>query len=159
MGRASNAKKTSEERPVLVEKLKTQLRFLERSAESYDQGFEDEALRLATIVRVLVHDTDRSHSLLGQLEIKDKLKWIDTAGPIEPGNLMADHGLVGISYNAQGGWSYSAGLDIMPVKRGRHSLPGGKRRSCGWMTTGSGIGSRWFSSSPTRKVERMSTRS
>lgn len=117
MGRASNAKKRRRERPALVEKLKTQLSFLDRSAESYDQGFEDEALRLATIVRVLIHDTYRSHSLLGQLEIKDKLKWIDTAGPIEPGNLMADHGLVCISYDGRDGWSYSAGLGMMPVKR------------------------------------------
>lgn len=117
MGRASNAKKRRRERPALIEKLKTQLGFLERSAESYDQEYEDEALRLATIVRVLVHDTNSSHSLLGQLEIKEKLKWIDTAGPIEPGNLMPDHGLVGISYDGQSGWSYSAGLDIMPTKR------------------------------------------
>lgn len=117
MGRASNAKKRRRERPALVETLKMQLQFLEHSATAYDRGFEGEALRLATVVRVLVHDTNSSHSLLGQLEIKDKVKWIDTAGPIEPGNLMPDHGLVGISYDGNGGWSYSAGLGIMPVKR------------------------------------------
>ncbi len=46
-----------------AEKLCEQLRFLQRSASLYDQGAEDEALRLATALRVLLHDTASSTSL------------------------------------------------------------------------------------------------
>jgi hypothetical protein len=67
---------------------------LERSAESFDSGYEDEAQRLATVIRVLVHDTRASHSLLGQLGVKDAIQWIDTALPIMPENLLPTPGLV-----------------------------------------------------------------
>lgn len=44
-----------------------QLRFLERSSAAYDAGFQDEAIRIATCIRVLIHDTARSTSLLNHL--------------------------------------------------------------------------------------------
>src|SRR4051812_47474021 len=62
----------------LVEQLRIQVDFLERSSVAYDQGFEDEARRLATVVRILVHDTARSKSLLGQLGVKERLRYHDT---------------------------------------------------------------------------------
>jgi len=45
--------------------------FLERSAQLYDSGHEDEALRLATSLRVMFHDTKNSTSLLKHLRLKD----------------------------------------------------------------------------------------
>lgn len=42
---------------------------------------------MATAVRVLVHDTGASHSLLGQLAVKDQLGFIDSTPP----GLPADH--------------------------------------------------------------------
>ncbi len=48
--------------PRFAEKLREQLRFLGRSANLYDQGAEDEALRMATALRVVVHDTQSSQS-------------------------------------------------------------------------------------------------
>lgn len=53
-------------------KLEEQLRFLTRSSELFDQGHEDEALRLATTLRVIFHDTPKSISLLKHLGLKNE---------------------------------------------------------------------------------------
>lgn len=50
-----------------VEHLRKQLRFLERSCASYDAGYMDEAVRVATVIRVLIHNTKASTSLLTHL--------------------------------------------------------------------------------------------
>jgi len=50
-----------------VEHLKKQLGFLERSCRSYDEGYIDEGVRIATVIRVLVHNTRTSTSLLKHL--------------------------------------------------------------------------------------------
>jgi hypothetical protein len=47
--------------------LQRQLRFLENSCASFDTGHSDEAIRVAVVARVLVHDTARSTSLLAHL--------------------------------------------------------------------------------------------
>ena len=44
-----------------------QLGFLWRSCAAYDQGYVDEAVRIATVIRVLIHDTPQSTSLLKNL--------------------------------------------------------------------------------------------
>src|SRR5256885_1737979 len=53
--------------PRFADKLREQLRFLSRSASLYDQGAEDEALRMATALRVVLHDTQSSTSLFKHL--------------------------------------------------------------------------------------------
>jgi hypothetical protein len=53
------------------DKLKEQLRFLSRSAELFDKGCEDEAIRLATSLRVIFHDTRSSTSLSSHLGLTD----------------------------------------------------------------------------------------
>ena len=63
----------------LREQLREQYGFLQRSAAAYDSGFEGEALRLAATLRVLLHDSVSSRSLLGQLQVKDGLRFEDTA--------------------------------------------------------------------------------
>ncbi|MFD9668531.1 hypothetical protein ACFWAY_44330 [Rhodococcus sp. NPDC059968] len=45
------------------QKFAEQIGYLQRSAKHYDDGHEDEALRLATSLRVLLHDTPASISL------------------------------------------------------------------------------------------------
>ena len=62
----------------LWENLNLQARYLKESSSSFDGGFEGEAQRLAVTVRVLVHDTSASHSLLKLLEIKDNIQFHDT---------------------------------------------------------------------------------
>ena len=54
-------------RPDLDELLREQIGFLERSSAAYDEGYHDEAKRIAVVVRVLLHDTQSSHSLFEQL--------------------------------------------------------------------------------------------
>lgn len=53
-----------------IEHLQKQLGFLERSCKSYDEGYIDEGVRIATIIRVLVHDTKSSTSLLKHMNSK-----------------------------------------------------------------------------------------
>ncbi len=48
-------------------KLTQQIGFIERSCKAFDSGHMDEALRIATAVRVLVHNTPKSTSLLNHL--------------------------------------------------------------------------------------------
>ena len=72
----------------LVEQLRTQVGFIERSSAAYDDGYEDEARRLATVIRVLVHDTRNSTSLLMQLGVKDKLRYHDTTVRSRPGAIV-----------------------------------------------------------------------
>ncbi len=50
-----------------VEHLRRQLGFLELSCASYDAGHRDEAIRIATTIRVLTHNTKASTSLLKHL--------------------------------------------------------------------------------------------
>jgi len=53
-------------------KLDQQLKFLKASISAFDQGDEDEAIRIATILRVLFHDTRNSESLLKHLLLKNR---------------------------------------------------------------------------------------
>jgi hypothetical protein len=61
-----------------------QIAFLRSSSEAYDAGKEPEAKRLSVNLRILVHDTRSSVSLLTHLKIKDKLPFVDTAPPPPP---------------------------------------------------------------------------
>ena len=47
--------------------LRRQLQFLKASSAAFDAGFHDEAVRIATVVRLLVHQTKSSTSLLKHL--------------------------------------------------------------------------------------------
>jgi hypothetical protein len=92
--------------------LREQVAFLRASAEAFDRGFEGEAKRLATTIRVLVHDTGQSKSLLTQLKIKNSLRYEDTADPINPNNLLPTPGLVigKVTTGPGGGGDYVAPL-------------------------------------------------
>jgi hypothetical protein len=50
-----------------------QLGFLWRSCQAYDEGYIDEAVRIATVIRVLIHDTQASTSLLKHLDAENIL--------------------------------------------------------------------------------------
>jgi len=62
----------------LQEHLRRQMRHLHNSARLFDEGDEDEAVRLGTTVRILAHHTRTSHSLLKQMGVRDTLAWVDT---------------------------------------------------------------------------------
>jgi len=48
---------------------------MSRSCSSYDEGYEDEAVRIATTIRVLIHDTQQSTSMLTHLDAKGIRVW------------------------------------------------------------------------------------
>lgn len=102
----------------LLEYLREQVAFLEASAASFDDGFEGEAKRLATVIRVLLHDTRRSTPLLQQLSLKDTIRYLDTAEPINPRNLLPTPGLVVMRVESGRGANYVAPLRDRPVAHG-----------------------------------------
>lgn len=73
--------------------LRDHLAFLQASAASFDNGFEAEAKRMAVSVRVLVHDTDKSHALLTQLNLINQ-EFVDSALPYDSRSIVAHAGLV-----------------------------------------------------------------
>lgn len=72
--------------------LADQIQLLELSAENFDQGTTAEYRRLAVGIRVLVHHTSKSHSLLSQLDRGD-ISFEDTALPLPPTTVRPHNGL------------------------------------------------------------------
>jgi len=58
---------TSTDTARLPKKLEEQVQFIRRSCNAYDQGAEEEALRIATSLRVIFHQTGASTSLITNL--------------------------------------------------------------------------------------------
>ena len=99
----------------LLHSLKEQLYFLDKSLSGFSKcdtinAFENKAMgkpfaikinteieakRLATIIRVLLHDTGKSTSLLTSLSIKECIKYIDTSAPND-GMLHSMSGMKGV---------------------------------------------------------------
>jgi hypothetical protein len=101
------------ERAVLLENLAESTQFLISSASSFDRGYEAEAKRLAVTLRVLLHDTPQSHSLLGLLGVKDQIRFTNTAAEIEPDNVLPTLGLV-MMLPVDGSPRYVAPLGNLP---------------------------------------------
>ena len=97
----------------LAKHLREHLGFLRASADAYDAGFDGEAKRLAVSVRVLVHDTNNSKSLLGQLGQKNT-QFVDSAFAVVTGNKITHSGLVMASVSPLMGAKYVAFLDDVP---------------------------------------------
>jgi hypothetical protein len=91
--------------------LKEQISFLETSANSFDAGAEEEAKRLALTIRILVHDTKSSQSLLGQMG--RKLEFYDTSSDLDPQNILAHSGLIS-TLTGPHQTRYAAMLDNIP---------------------------------------------
>jgi len=89
----------------LVEHLRDQVVFLRVSGAAFDEGVEAEAKRLAVTIRVLVHDTGSSHSLLKQLGVKDQLRFVNT----QPGDPEGVPGLARAVWNGDV-WRWAAPL-------------------------------------------------
>ena len=84
----------------LYHDLLEQRAFLDASCQGFDGGLQIEAKRLAVTIRVLVHDTANSHSLLEQLGIKNSLKWI-SSGEVDPRNMVSTMGLTSMRMAVQ----------------------------------------------------------
>jgi len=95
--------------------LKEQIEFLKRSSQSYDEGFTSEAKRLTVAIRVLLHDTQKSTSLLTHLKKKDIL-FYDTSLDHNPNNLLPTLGLIMMKIGPNGA-EYVPPLDDGPPIR------------------------------------------
>ena len=62
----------------LTKHLNEQREFLRSSALSFDQGHVAEAKRMALALRILVHQTTRSHALLNQLGVLTTMRFFDS---------------------------------------------------------------------------------
>lgn len=71
-------------RTQLIEHLRIQMGYLRKSAREFDDGDVSEAARLAVTIRVLLHNTNSSTSLLKQLGVQHQLRFLDTASVPEP---------------------------------------------------------------------------
>lgn len=85
----------------LEEQLQDQVAFLERSCAAFDEGYTDEFKRLAVTIRVLVHDTAKSRSLLSQLDIKNQT-FFAYSRRITGQNLIPDWPLAIVRMDANG---------------------------------------------------------
>lgn len=94
-----------------------QMEFIKSSSRSFDDGFLGEGKRLATVIRVLVHDTAQSKSLLGLLGIKQSLLFMDTAPRLNRVNLAPTWGLPMIEVGNHTAARFYAPLGVLPPSR------------------------------------------
>lgn len=93
--------------------LQDHLTFLKLSSKSYDEGHTGEIKRLAASLRVLLHDTQYSISILEQLRIKNDLLFINTATKPNPANLLTHSGLAAMAMSNQSA-KFVPYLDSLP---------------------------------------------
>jgi hypothetical protein len=81
--------------------LRRQLGFLQRSCETFDAGYLDEAIRIGTCVRVLVHNTSKSTSLLAHLGATG-IRLLTTCNPAHvTGDVIVYDGLTNFGASGQ----------------------------------------------------------
>jgi len=97
----------------LIEHLKEQQGFLKKSCESYDSGSENEAKRISLCLRMLLHDTSNSKSILSQLGIKEMIRFLNTAMDYNVNNLLSSSLLTFIRWTSDGETSYAR---VMPLR-------------------------------------------
>lgn len=107
----------------LLAALRDQRELLKNAGERYDGGSDAEAKSLAVRLRVLLHDGGRnSHSLLGQLGVKERLPYLDTTPAEHPPEAPSMHAGLCMVHATLG--PEGAGFSrYVPVLDARDSLP------------------------------------
>jgi hypothetical protein len=107
MGEAARRRQIRKEaerrRPELEKMLREQYELLELDAKTFDGGRPTVALRMAVQIRVLVHDTANSISLLELLGLKTSIPFLDTAQHIDPRNLLGNPGIAPLDMSRPAG--------------------------------------------------------
>jgi hypothetical protein len=107
----------------IVEHLQDTFRFMARSSTAFDQGDFAEAKRLAVGIRLLVHDTPHSVSLLTQLGSKGgpfrdtMVRWHEVPGAHEA-LFRSDFGLARIQLTERGAFIVAPLDDLAPERDG-----------------------------------------
>jgi hypothetical protein len=89
-------------RDELEGELAEQLQLLTHACRAYDEGLEAIGKHIALSIRVLVHHRGQSNSLLHQLGLRS-MPFFDSAGPLNPRNLLTQHNLVALRVTTEGG--------------------------------------------------------
>lgn len=92
----------------LEHQLREQLGTLRRAAKLFDDGYTFEALKMATVLRVMLH-SGKWPSLLKQLG-RDQIEFANTSVPYDPKNLLTTHSLISLRLDNNGS-SYVPRLD------------------------------------------------
>lgn len=71
-------------RATYITNLRKQVDFLRRSCEAFDQGYLDEAIRVAVVLRVLFHSTQKQTSVLRRLGAEG-IRLLTTSDKYDPG--------------------------------------------------------------------------
>jgi hypothetical protein len=95
--------------------LVAQRRFLETSCTAFDEGHEEEAVRLTVTLRVLAHDTGASHSLLSQIGVKTQWRYWNLRLPPPSQEFWGGHLLVEASARPNDGSRSSSSTITQPV--------------------------------------------
>ncbi|HXZ27988.1 MAG TPA: hypothetical protein VEG08_08325 [Terriglobales bacterium] len=86
----------------LKRELVEQLTLLRNACQGFDEGFEALGKHIALVLRVLVHEHGQSRALLAQLNIRPA-RFVDSAGPLNPRNVLSECNLVMQKFGASGG--------------------------------------------------------
>jgi hypothetical protein len=81
--------------------LTRQLRLMALSCESYDAGYQDEAIRIAQSLRILLHDTKRQTSLVSHLNARG-INLATTVEPLDTSRSVMLSGMGSFLFNSQG---------------------------------------------------------
>jgi hypothetical protein len=92
MSKRSRVRRPKQE---LRQELIEQLQLLQDSCRAYDSGLEPAGKHIALSIRVLVHHHGQSQALMEQLGLRD-CRFIDSAGPLKPRNLLPEHNLLAL---------------------------------------------------------------
>ncbi len=114
--RRAKAKRREEQQ--YKEALATQLRFIQRSCEIFDQGYWDEAIRIATQLRIILNPgSGNKKSLLQHLGVNRQIKLLSTCEGASP-NAVSYQGMGAFEYKSDGvatTMKFYAPLDNIPV--------------------------------------------
>ena len=118
----SKPKRVQRPKEELKRELVEQLALLRHSCTAFDNGFEAVGKHIALSLRVLLHDHRQSRSLLDQLGLRNG-RYLTSAPPLNPRNLLTECNLVGMQLST-GGSRY---LPLIAMGDGPHPLQQGFR--------------------------------
>lgn len=95
--------------------LSIQEKLLLNSIKLFDKGHTEEYLRIATIIRVLVHNTNSSHALLHQAN-RGGRRYLSSSLPMDEANLLSQCNLCALVIKNSGKLYFRAIEDKLPMK-------------------------------------------
>lgn len=99
MAKVKRVKRPKDE---LKKELVEQLQLLRHSCQTFDAGLEAVGKHISLSLRVLLHHHGQSRSLLDQLGLRAG-RFLDSAGPLNPNNLLTECNLVVMQISNSGG--------------------------------------------------------